>query len=76
VSTVDLNNPPPGHRFNLSDERHETAAEQAIRLFKDVTLFLLAIAFVILLIALCYRTLSSPTASPDAQNGPCPSFLS
>ncbi len=67
MSTVDLNDPPPGQRFNFAIETQETAGEHAVRLFKDVALFLLAIGFVCLLVTLCYRTLTSASASPDAQ---------
>lgn len=65
MSTIDLNTPPPNHKFSVSVEREETTAERNVRLFKDVALFLLAIAFVILVAWLCYSTLSSPAAAAE-----------
>lgn len=36
-----------------------------MRLFKDVALFVVAIAFVVLIAWLCYSTLTSSAATPD-----------
>jgi hypothetical protein len=57
VSTIDLNTPLPNHKFSVSVERAETAGERRVRLFKDVALFPVAIAFVVLIVWLCYSTL-------------------
>ena len=65
MSTIDLNAPPPNHKFSVSVEREETLGERRVRLFKDVALFLLAIAFVILIAWLCYSTLSSSSATAE-----------
>lgn len=65
MSTIDLNNPPPHHKFSVSIEREETAAEHRIRLFKDLTLFLVAVGFVLLIVWICYNTLASVTASAE-----------
>ncbi len=65
MSTLDLNNPPPNHKFSVSVEREETTSERNVRLFKDVALFLVAIGFVMLIASLCYGTLSSSTATAD-----------
>jgi hypothetical protein len=65
VSTIDLNTPPPNHKFSVSVEREETDSERHVRLFKDVVLFLVAVAFVVLIAWLCYSTLSSPGATAD-----------
>ena len=65
MSTIDLNTPPPNHKFSVSVEREETAGERHVRLFKDVALFLLAISFVILIGWLCYSTLISLSASAE-----------
>ena len=43
MSTIDLNSPPPNHQYSVSVEREETAGERRMRLFKDVTLFVVAI---------------------------------
>lgn len=67
MSVLDLNNPPPQHQFRIGVEREETTAERNVRLFKDVTLFLLAAGFVALMVWLCYRTVTSPTASAEEQ---------
>jgi hypothetical protein len=65
VSTIDLDAPPPNHKFNVSIVRDETDGERYVRLFKDVALFVVAIGFVVLIAGLCYSTLSSPTATAD-----------
>jgi len=65
VSTIDLNSPPPNHKFSVSVEREETAGERQVRLFKDVALFLVAVAFVVLIAWLCYSTLTSASATAD-----------
>ncbi len=65
MSTIDLNTPPPNHKFSVSVEREETAGERHVRLFKDVALFLVAIAFVLLIAWLCYSTLASPSATAE-----------
>lgn len=62
---IDLNTLPPHHKYSVSIEREETVAELRVRLFKDVTLFMTALGFVILIISLCYLTLASNTASPE-----------
>ena len=65
MSTIDLNAPPPNHKFSVSVEREETNGERNVRLFKDVALFLVAIGFVVLIASLCYGTLVSSTATAD-----------
>ena len=65
MSTIDLNTPPPNHKFSVSVEREETAGERRVRLFKDVVIFLTSIAFVGMIAWLCVSTLFSPSASAD-----------
>ena len=65
MSSIDLNSPPPNHKFSVSIDREETEGERRVRLFKDVALFVVAIGFVVLIVMLCYSTLSSATASAD-----------
>lgn len=65
MSTIDLNAPPPNHKFSVSVEREETAGERKVRLFKDVSLFLVAIVFVVLIAWLCFSTLLSPGATAE-----------
>lgn len=65
MSQIDLNKPPPNHKFSVSVEREETAGERGVRLFKEIALFLVALGFVVLLAWLCYDTLVSPTATAD-----------
>jgi len=65
VSTIDLNNPPPGHRYRVLVDREETPAERAVRLAKDVGVFLLAIVFVGSIYWLAYSTVISPTAGVE-----------
>ncbi|UXY14349.1 hypothetical protein N8I74_13615 [Chitiniphilus purpureus] len=65
MSTIDLNNPPPHHQYNVSIEREETSGERRVRLFKDVALFSVAIGFVVAIVWLCYRTVVSASATAE-----------
>ncbi len=65
MNPLNLDTPPPNHKFSISVEREETGAERGVRLFKDVALFCIALAFVSLMVLLCYRTLSSAATSAD-----------
>lgn len=65
MSTIDLDTPPPNHKYSVSVEREETDGERRVRLFKDVALFVVAIAFVGLIVSLCYGTLVSATAPAE-----------
>ena len=65
MSMIDLNSPPPNHKYSVSVEREETAGERHVRLFKDVALFVVALGFVVLIVAVCYSTVSSPAASSE-----------
>lgn len=65
MSQIDLNSPPPNHKFSVSVEREETDGERRVRLGKDMALFAVAIGFVMLIVWLCYSTLVSGTATAD-----------
>jgi hypothetical protein len=65
VSSIDLNNLPPNHRFKASVEREETEAERNVRLGKEVVVFALAAAFVSAIYYLAFVTATSPTATPE-----------
>lgn len=65
MSTIDLNNPPPNHKYSVSVDREETPAERGVRLFKEVAVFALAIAFVLMIAYVCYATLMGTTATAD-----------
>ncbi len=65
MSTIDLNAPPPNHKFSVSVEREETVGERNVRLFKDVTLFIVAVLFVMLIAWLCYSTLASSSTTVE-----------
>ena len=65
MSTIDLNAPPPNHKFNVSVEPEETDGERKVRLFKDVALFIVALVFVSLVVWLCFSTLTSSSATAD-----------
>lgn len=67
MSSIDLNSPPPGHKFNISVERDETEGERKVRLFKDVVLFVVAIIFMLIVVGYCFHTLVSAKTSPDAK---------
>jgi cytochrome c biogenesis protein CcdA len=65
VSLLDLNAPPPNHKFNVTVEREETTAERNVRLFKDVALFVAGLGFVIVVAWLCLSTLASTTVAAE-----------
>ncbi|MBU1666470.1 MAG: hypothetical protein KKG92_13890 [Gammaproteobacteria bacterium] len=65
MNSIDLNSPPPNHKFSVSVEREETDGERKVRLFKDVALFIVAIAFVVLIAWLSYSTLTSSSATAE-----------
>ena len=54
MNTIDLDRPPSGHRLDVKISPDEAAGERQVRLFKDVTLFLMAAGFVILIIVFSY----------------------
>ena len=64
-SNIDLNSPPPNHKFSVSVEREEAREELRVRLFKEVALFVVALGFVVLIAWLCLDTLRSATATGD-----------
>jgi hypothetical protein len=65
LNTIDLDSPPPNHQYSVSVEREETSGERAVRLFKDIALFCVALGFVILVVWLCFSTLTATTASAE-----------
>lgn len=65
MNTFDLNSPPANHSYSLTLQRAETTGERSIRLFKDITLFLMAAAFVITITVICYQTATTEGASAD-----------
>lgn len=65
MSTIDLNSPPPNHKFSVSVDREETGSERGVRLFKDVVLFLVAVGFVLLIVWLCTTTLTTASTSAE-----------
>lgn len=65
MSSIDLDQPPPNHKFAVSIDREESLAERNVRLFKDVVLFVVAIGFVLLIVWLCYSTVASTAATAD-----------
>ncbi len=73
-NSIDLNSPPPDHNYSIKVDPKETDGDRAVRLFKDVALFLVAIGFVVLLAVLCYGTLTSSTTTPEEKSGRCRSF--
>ncbi|WKB54929.1 hypothetical protein [Eleftheria terrae] len=65
MSHIDLNSPPPNHQFSVAIDREETRGERGVRLFKDVALFIAALAFVALIGWLCFRTLMASGAGAE-----------
>jgi membrane associated rhomboid family serine protease len=65
MSTVDFSNLPPEHRYSVNVTPAESDADRYVRLAKDFLLFLAAIAFVGLIVWICYSTLVSPVVSAE-----------
>ncbi|MEI4485731.1 hypothetical protein V8J36_05975 [Frigidibacter sp. MR17.14] len=65
TSTINLEAPPAGHSVTASMKPDELPGEVRVRLFKEVVLFLLAIAFVGIVMWICIDTIRTPAASAD-----------
>jgi len=65
VSTIDLNNPPPNHRYRVSVDREETRAERNVRLVKEMGVFLFAAVFVGGIYWVAFNTVTSTSAGAD-----------
>lgn len=64
-NSINLNSPPPDHNYSIKVDPKETDGDRAVRLFKDVALFLVAIGFVVLIAILCYGTLTSSATTAE-----------
>ena len=71
MSSIDLNNVPPHHRYSVSLEREETEAERNVRLAKDLGVYLLAAVFVSAIYYLAFITATSATATPEEKKWCC-----
>ncbi|QDA36073.1 hypothetical protein E4191_18255 (plasmid) [Paracoccus liaowanqingii] len=67
TNLIDLSNPAAGHNYKVSVQPDESRAERNIRLFKDVVLFLSAIAFIGFIAWFCIVTLITPGQPPESQ---------
>ena len=65
MSQLDLDKPPDGHQFSVTLDPAETSGERAVRLFKDVTLFLVTLILLSMIAWLCFSTLTSLTTTPE-----------
>ncbi len=65
MRTIDLNNPPPNHRYKVDVAPEETPGERSVRLTKDLMVFLLAVGFVIVLAYFCVSTVLNAAAGQD-----------
>lgn len=65
TNSIDLNHPPSGHDLSVTVERAETAGERKVRLFKDVALFVVALALVGAVLWLCIFTLQSAASADE-----------
>ncbi len=65
MSTIDLNNPPPNHRYRVSVDREETRAERNVRLIRELGVFLFAAVFVGGIYWLAFNTVTNQSASPE-----------
>ncbi len=67
MSRIDLNRPPVGHNYSVSIDKEESSAEMYVRLFKELVVFMLAIAFVVIIAWLCLSTLQDAQATLEAK---------
>ena len=65
MSTLDLDNPPPNHRYTVKVDPEETDGERRVRLTKDLLVFLLAVGFVVVIAGICVWTVLGGTAGAD-----------
>ena len=65
MNIIDLNSPPPNHRYTVSVNREDTPAELAVRLIKELVIFFLAVVFVGAIYWLSYDTVINPTAGAE-----------
>jgi hypothetical protein len=65
VSTIDLNNPPPNHRYKVMVDRKKTDTERCVRLGKEVVVFSLAAVFVCVIYWLAFNTATNPATQVD-----------
>ncbi|NKC14978.1 MAG: hypothetical protein GKR94_23155 [Gammaproteobacteria bacterium] len=67
MSQIDLNSPPAGHNYSVSIDREETNNEMHVRLFKEIVIFIVAIAFVVIIAWICLSTLQDAHSTPEAK---------
>lgn len=65
MSVIDLNSPPANHNYTVSVKPEEKRGEVAVRIFKDLVLFLVGIGFVGCVGWICWEAISSDTSSAD-----------
>lgn len=65
MSVIDLNAPPTNHNYTVSVKPDEKWGEVAVRIFKDLVLFIVAIVFVGFVVWICWEAISSDTSSAD-----------
>jgi hypothetical protein len=65
VSKIDLDTPSAGHKYTVTIDKEESHAEQYVRLFKDVVLFLVGVGFVVVIASLCIHTLENPSTTAE-----------
>ena len=63
TTTIDLSQPPAGHKFDVTIEKEESPAERSVRLFKDVAIFVFALAIFASIVCLCLWNLVYNAAS-------------
>ncbi|WGF90567.1 hypothetical protein [Marinivivus vitaminiproducens] len=64
-TTLDISQPASGKGYDVKISPEESLGERRVRLFKDVVMFLVAVGFAVLIVSLCYATLTSPDTSAD-----------
>ena len=65
MSVIDLNAPPSNHNYTVSVKPDEKLGEVALRIFKDLVLFIVAIVFVAFVVWICWEAIRSDTSSAD-----------
>lgn len=65
MSVIDLNAPPVSHNYTVLVKPDEERGEAAVRIFKDVVLFLVGIGFVGCVGWICLEAIISDTSCAD-----------
>lgn len=65
MSQIDLNKVPDGHKYKVSLDPDENPWDRAVRLSKDLLLFLAALGVVLTIATICIRSVLDPHTAEE-----------